>query len=107
MIVVGASAGGLAVLQQTLPRLPHAFPAIICAVVHLPPWRRNVLPSMLTMDDRSAIEPVNRQPLAPGRLYVAPPDHHLLVEPGEAVLWHGPKENSQRPSINALFRSAA
>jgi two-component system chemotaxis response regulator CheB len=107
IIVVGASAGGIAVLQDTLARLPRAFPAIICAVVHMPPWRRSTLPSMLAVDDRPAIEPVNRQPLIAGRLYVAPSDHHLLVEPGEAVLWHGPKENSQRPSINALFRSAA
>ena len=43
-----------------------------------------------------------------GRIYIAPPDQHLLIGDGDRIqLWHGPKENNFRPSINALFRSAA
>ena len=46
-------------------------------------------------------------PLTHGRIYVAPPDYHLLLN-GETVrLWRGPRENRLRPAINALFRSAA
>jgi len=107
MIVIGASAGGLPVLREMLGRLSAPFPAVICVVVHIPAWRRNLLPTLLAMGGRPAIEPVNRQPLASGHVYVAAPDHHLIVEDGAAILWHGPKENSHRPSINALFRSAA
>jgi two-component system chemotaxis response regulator CheB len=42
-----------------------------------------------------------------GRVYVAPPDQHLIIEDGRVTLVHGPKENLHRPSIDALFRSAA
>jgi len=47
-------------------------------------------------------------PIQHRRIYVAPPDQHLLINSGDRVeLWRGPKENNVRPSINALFRSAA
>jgi two-component system chemotaxis response regulator CheB len=105
--VIGASAGGLSVLETVVKGLPTDFPAAICVVVHIPAWRKNFLTSVLKLDGRQAVEPVNRQPLSPGHLYVAPPDHHLMVEEGTMVIWHGPKENSHRPAVNALFRSAA
>jgi two-component system chemotaxis response regulator CheB len=50
---------------------------------------------------------MNHQEMVPGRVYLAPDDHHLLIEDGQIELWHGPKENSQRPAVNVLFRSAA
>jgi two-component system chemotaxis response regulator CheB len=54
-----------------------------------------------------AIHPHHGQQIERGHIYIAPPDHHLLVERGPVQLWRGPKENWHRPSINALFRSAA
>src|SRR3954471_14380193 len=101
VIVMGASAGGLTVLQNIIAALPKPFDAVVCVVVHTPAWRRSLLPAALSVDGSVAIEPVNHQPLAPGRVYVAAPDHHLIVEHDEAVLWHGPKENSHRPAVNA------
>lgn len=50
---------------------------------------------------------MNGETITPGVIYVAPPDYHLLVEDGKMELWHGPKENRNRPAINPLFRSAA
>lgn len=107
VVVIGASAGGIPVLQSILAALPSPFPAIICVVVHIPAWRRSLLPAVLSVDGRAAIEPINHQTLMPDHLYVAAPDHHLIIDQEEAVLWHGPKENSHRPAVNALFRSAA
>jgi two-component system chemotaxis response regulator CheB len=49
----------------------------------------------------------SRERIRPGRIYVAPPDYHLLVEPGVVLVTHGPKENRFRPAIDPLFRSAA
>ncbi|MCH5718753.1 chemotaxis protein CheB [Niabella hibiscisoli] len=47
------------------------------------------------------------EPIQPGRIYVAPPDHHLLIESGHLRVTRGPKENRFRPAIDPLFRSAA
>jgi two-component system chemotaxis response regulator CheB len=47
------------------------------------------------------------QPIVPGRIYIAPPDYHLVLSSGYVHLGHGPKENLQRPCINVMFRSAA
>jgi two-component system chemotaxis response regulator CheB len=107
IVVIGASAGGVRVVKDILSELPPEFPAAVCVVIHIPPWRKSVLPAVLAIDGRSGIEVTNHQTLAPGHVYIAPSDHHFLVEHGEAILWHGPKENSHRPAINALFRSAA
>src|SRR5688572_31966621 len=49
----------------------------------------------------------NGERLLPGRIYLPPPDTHLLVEPGRVRLTRGPKENRFRPAIDPLFRSAA
>jgi two-component system chemotaxis response regulator CheB len=47
------------------------------------------------------------EPIEPGRIVVAPPDHHLMVHDGKLLLTRGPKEHHARPAIDPLFRSAA
>src|SRR4051812_48429057 len=94
VIVIGASAGGLEALDVIWSGLPEGFPAAICVVLHIPAWRSSFLPAVLSSSGRTPVEPVNHQPLAAGRVYVAPADHHLIIDDGEFLVWHGPKENS-------------
>lgn len=54
-----------------------------------------------------ALAPVDGQRIERGHIYVAAPDHHLLLRPGRILMRRGPHENRTRPAINALFRSAA
>jgi two-component system chemotaxis response regulator CheB len=69
---------------------------------------RSVLPEILTRAGRlPAVHPKDGDRLEYGRIYVAPPDHHLTVQSGKARVVHGPTENGCRPAIDPLFRSAA
>ena len=108
IIVAGASAGGMEALQILVRGLPADLPAALFVVWHLPPHSFGVLPDVL---DRSGPLPAaharDGEPIVPGRIYVAPPDRHLLLEPGYVRLTRGPKENHFRPAIDPLFRSAA
>jgi two-component system chemotaxis response regulator CheB len=66
------------------------------------------LPTILSRDARLPVaHAVQGEKITTGRVYVAPPDHHLLIDQQYLRLVHGPKENLHRPSIDALFRSAA
>ena len=108
VIVIGASAGGVEALQQIVADLPGDLPAAVFVVIHLLPGVRSDLPEILSRaGPLKAIHPVPGQDIQRGRIYVAPPDHHLIVEGNSVHLWKGPKENRHRPAINPLFRSAA
>lgn len=108
VIAIGASAGGVDALRALLAEIPDNPTVPILIVLHLPATGNSVLPKIL---GRSCRLPVafaeHGQPLAGGRVYVAPPDHHLVVSPGVAELSHGPRENGTRPAIDVLLRTAA
>jgi two-component system chemotaxis response regulator CheB len=108
IIVLGASAGGVESLIQVLCDLPADIPAAICVVLHVPAYRPSRLPNILTDCGKvKAIHPEDGAKIKSGLIYVAPPDHHLLIEGDRLAVKKGPKENRFRPSIDALFRSAA
>ena len=108
LIVIGASSGGIEALATILGGLTADFPAAVCVVVHTSPQAPGVLASIL---DRAgplaAVHPADSERLKAGTVYVAPPDHHLLIEPDVVRLSRGPKENRFRPAIDPLFLSAA
>lgn len=107
-IVIGASAGGVQALLKLVADLPPDLPAAVFIVLHIPSDAPSLLPAILARDSKlNVAHAINGEEIKRGRVYVAPPDHHLLLEPGYVKLVHGPKENLHRPSIDALFRSAA
>jgi two-component system, chemotaxis family, protein-glutamate methylesterase/glutaminase len=108
IIVIGASMGGIEAMNTLAGGLPEKLPATILFVQHVSPTAPSLLPQILTKaGPLSASFPTDFEPLKSGHIYVAPPDHHMLLERGHVRLTRGPKENRFRPSIDALFRSAA
>lgn len=106
--MIGASAGGLAVLCELMRGLPMRFPAALFVAVHTSADNPGVLPQILA---RFGPLPVafarDGEAITRGRIYVAPPDYHLLVERGWVRVTRGPKENGFRPAVDSLFRTAA
>ena len=108
LVVIGASAGGIETLRALFRDLPANFPAPVCIVMHMAPESPGILPSILMRPEGlPVLHPRDGQPLRAGAAYVAPPDQHLLAEPGVLRLSRGPRENRFRPAIDPLFRSAA
>jgi two-component system chemotaxis response regulator CheB len=108
IIVIGCSVGGVEALQRLVADLPKNFPAALFVVLHLAPQSTSVLPEILMRaGPLPAIHPRDGEPIRTGRIYIAPPDHHLLIEDGKVRVVRGPKENRHRPAVDPLFRSAA
>jgi two-component system chemotaxis response regulator CheB len=108
IIVVGASAGGLEALRQVVHSLPPGLPAALFVVCHFPAGGTSALPEILSRAGPVlATHARNGEPFYPGHIYVAPPDFHLLLDPGRMRLTRGARENRYRPAIDPLFRSAA
>ena len=108
IVVIGASTGGVAALMELVKGLPADFPAPIFVVMHVPADSPSLLPQLLgSVSALKARHPQNGEEVEAGVIYVAPPDHHLLLEDHRVLVTRGPRENRFRPSIDALFRSAA
>ena len=106
VIVMGASAGGIEPIRQILAALPKDLPASVLLVVHLAPDHPSHLPEIL-QSTMPASHPEDGEYIRHGRVYVAPPDRHLLLEGQTISVVVAPRENRARPAIDALFRSAA
>jgi chemotaxis response regulator CheB len=94
IIVIGASAGGVEALRQLVHDLPAELPAAVFIVLHLPPQSPSLLPYILARAGQlAARHATDGEEIEPGRIYIAPPDRHLLLEHGRVCVTHGPKEN--------------
>ena len=106
MVVVGGSAGSLAPVLTILKALPADLPVTLALVIHRSPTFESQLDSLL---GRVALlpvsEPADGDPVGPGRIYVAPRDHHLTVHRDRWRLTRGPKIHWARPAVDPLFSS--
>jgi len=108
VIVVGASAGGVGALVALVRQLSADLPAAVLIVLHVSPTGLSVLPDILSRSTTLHVaHAVDGEPIRAGRVYVAPPDHHVLVDDGAVLVTRGPRENGHRPAIDPLFRTAA
>src|SRR5262245_55139572 len=108
IIVIGASTGGFEAIRRLVAGLPAGLPASVFIVWHMSPDIMGVLPQVLNKDQGMlAAHAVDAEPIIHGRIYIAPPDHHLLIETNIVRITRGPKENRFRPAVDPLFRSAA
>jgi two-component system chemotaxis response regulator CheB len=108
IIVIGASAGGVEALSRLVQSLPPSLPAAVFVVLHVSSTGTSMLPQIL---QRAGGLPTHHacdgMEIRPGQIYIAPPDHHLLIKPGRMVVARGPRENNARPAVDPLFRTAA
>jgi two-component system chemotaxis response regulator CheB len=108
IIVIGASTGGFEAFKKIVAGLPSTLDASIFIVWHISPDIRGVLPTVLNkVNSIHAAHAYDKEEIKTNRIYIAPPDHHLLIEEGRVRITRGPKENRFRPAVDPLFRSAA
>ncbi|HKW49868.1 MAG TPA: chemotaxis protein CheB [Gemmatimonadaceae bacterium] len=108
IIVVGASMGGVEALSTLVGQLPADLPATVLIVQHTSAQFPSYLGRILSQRGKLTVMVAeDRMPLVHGRIYVAPPDRHLLLTAEGLRVIYGPRENRVRPAIDPLFRTAA
>jgi two-component system chemotaxis response regulator CheB len=108
LVVIGASAGGVETLRRVVAGLPEGLEAAVCVVVHIAPAGPSALAHILTRaGPLDCDQATDGDALTRGKILVARPDRHLVVEDGRVRLTMGPRQNGHRPAVDALFRSAA
>jgi two-component system chemotaxis response regulator CheB len=110
LIVIGASWGGLHALEKLLGGLPQGFQTPVAIAQHRAvDSDSGALSALLGHHSgrEALVEPGDKDPIEPGRVYIAPPDYHLLVEPRSFALSTEGAVQHSRPSIDVLFESAA
>ena len=108
-IVIGASAGAVDALSRVLPALPAQYKLPVMVVVHVPNDKRSALVDLFQAKCRVKVqEAEDKEPIAGGTVYFAPPDYHLLVERDKTLALSSDEPVLySRPSIDVLFESAA
>jgi two-component system, chemotaxis family, protein-glutamate methylesterase/glutaminase len=108
IILLGASAGGVQALCEVVGSLPPNLPAAVFVVLHVAPHGQSALPTILSRSGcLPASHPSDGELIQPGRIYVAPPDRHLLIDDSRILLSRNATENGHRPAVDVLFRTSA
>jgi two-component system chemotaxis response regulator CheB len=111
-VAIGVSTGGPTALTEVLPTFPADFALPILIVQHMPPLFTQFLAERLNMRSRiRVVEAQHGMTLERGTAYIAPGDYHMRFEGREGqvriALDQGAPENSCRPAVDAMLRSAA
>jgi len=108
IIVIGASAGGVEALTRLVRDLAPDMGAALFVTLHFPPDSTSALARILNRAGKlSAAHAADGQQIEEGKIYLARPDHHLLIFRDHVRLYRGPRENGNRPAVDPMFRSAA
>lgn len=108
IVAIGTSAGGVEALMYLARQFQPDFPATVLVTIHLPRQAKSALDELLSAaGPLQAMFATDGAPLRKGRIYIAPPDRHLLVADNHLQLGTGPRENNARPAIDPMLRSAA
>lgn len=108
VIAIGGSAGGIEALIRVLRGLPAELGASVLVTIHIPAHVRSALPEILARSTSLRVAHAKGgEHLEKGRVYVCPPDHHLLLRGDILELSRGPRENGHRPAVDPMFRSVA
>ncbi|MDO8861629.1 chemotaxis protein CheB [Haliea sp. E1-2-M8] len=109
LIVIGASAGGMAALTALAAQFPKDFPAPVFVVNHMSADNSGEALVKVLNDAGSlaCTHAHDEQVFESGHIYLAPPDQHMLIVKGKILVTKGARENRSRPAIDPLFRSAA
>jgi two-component system, chemotaxis family, protein-glutamate methylesterase/glutaminase len=108
LVAMGASAGGVDALKEILSRLPPDLPFSLLLVPHRARDTSDGLLHLLKGSTSGLVlEPEDKEPILPGRIYLAPADYHLLVDGRSFALSTEELVHYARPSIDVTFESAA
>lgn len=109
LIVIGASAGGIGAVSKVLKGFSKNMNAAIIVVIHVAKSSnaQNIADILQRNTSLECLVAANLLEIEQGKVYIAQPDHHLMVNGPVMTLNQGPHENRYRPSIDVLFRSAA
>lgn len=118
LVAIGSSTGGPQALQQIISALPAGLPVPIVVVQHISPGFIEGFRSWLQAHTLLAVHiAAHNQPLAPGCIYLAPDEQHLLIEKRTSPelktrrlyfqLNEAPPIHHVRPSVDILFESIA
>lgn len=108
-IVIGTSAGGIEALSGLLPSLHGGYGGAVFIVLHLPRERPSLLVDIFTPKCALTVrEAEDKELVAAGTVYFAPPDYHMLIDNGPQVSLSADEPvHFSRPSVDVLFESAA
>jgi two-component system, chemotaxis family, protein-glutamate methylesterase/glutaminase len=108
LVAIGASWGGLTAIKRLLEPLPVGFGAAIAIAQHRRAGADGRLAELIGAHCALDVaEAEDKQALDPGIVLLAPPDYHMLIEPGTVALSVDEPVHYSRPSIDVLLQSAA
>ena len=107
-VVIGGSAGAFDILRTIVHALPLSLPCPIIIVIHLPPHSSGLASLFGNETTLPVKQAEDKEPIAPGTIYIAPPSYHLLIESHRAfALSADPPVHFSRPAIDVLFEAAS